>query len=220
MTTIIEDDYDFENEDILMFYKILNIIDDGELRTDWDFVSLSFGNQKNDHYYHCEFTPIMDIGYLPWQMLFSINKQFFHLYILRQNSYPNEGIQIKLETFFTGSNELHSKLNCDDLETKVIDNLKIQTMSDCFLKESWLNSPPVQQIYEFEVNDQSIQITIIYNTCVTKIDFISKVEKSYFNKLMISYTTKNGHADTEETAMRFDPDWGQDVDVNESCIIM
>jgi hypothetical protein len=93
-------------------------------------------------------------------------------------------------------------------------------MSDCFLKESWVNSPPVKQIYEFEVNDQSIQITIIYNTCVTKIDFISKVEKSYSHNLMISYTTKNGHAGSEETAMRFDSNWRENVDVNESCIIM
>lgn len=220
MSIIIEDDNINTNDDILMYYKILNIIDDGELRTDWDFVNLPGTTEGNDCYYHCEFTPILQIGYLPWQMLFSLNNQFFHLYILRQNSYPNEGIQIKLETIFYGSNQIDTKFNYNNFDLKIIDDLNIQMMSECFLKESWINSPPIQKVYEFELNDYCMQITIIFNTDVAKIEFITHLAKNCCNELMISYTTKNGYASSEEIAMRFDPDWREDVDVNENCLIM
>jgi hypothetical protein len=91
----------------------LSIIDNGELRTDWHVLNLSSVNDKSNkkqcHYETC-FTPHMELGNLPFQMLLVINNQFFHLYILRQNSTPNEGVQIKFETFFIQTNQIISQL--------------------------------------------------------------------------------------------------------------
>jgi hypothetical protein len=219
MSNIIEEDEFIENDDEMTYYEILNVIDDGELRTDWQVVNLSEQTIGEDHF-DGTFTPWLGKGGLPWQTLFWINKQYFHISVLRRNGpncCPNEGIQIKFDTYFSGINQMSTKFDNDDSILNNVEGLKVQTISECFVKETLSSNPTVNKHYEFEVNGQSVNIRIMYCGDVGKIDIYSSFERNR-NQMSMAYTIHNGDADCVETAMRFDPEWHEAVDPNSNTL--
>jgi hypothetical protein len=215
MSNIIEEDNFIESDDEMTYYKILNVVDDGELRTDWQVVNMA-RRTIEEGYYRCQFTPWLFYGDLPWQILFWINKQYFHISVLRRNEpngCPNEGVQIKFDTYFSGKNQLSTKLDSDDSILNYVQGYYVQTISECFIKETSSRDHTAYKHYELELNDQWMSITIMYCGDVAKIDFYSSFKRNK-NQMTLSYTIHNGEADCEETAMRYDPEWREAVDPN------
>lgn len=210
MSIVVEEDNIIENDYKKTYYKILNIIDDGELRTDWHLVNVSELTMGKEHFKGI-FTPWLRNGDGSWQILFWINQQYFHISVARQNNNSNEGIEIKFDTYFYGSNQLGTEINEDDCDLNVVEGLNVQTISKCFVNEKPCTDPSSVKDYEFEFNGQWIHITIMCCVDAAKIDFYTSFEKGK-NQIFMSYTIHNGEADYDDAAMRFDPEWREEID--------